>query len=177
MLPSDDKYLDLLERKITIATEDFITGKFCKLVLRISDENALTICDYVIAMKREINPRLSYRKYTIQFLSGLSKAVGIEKKFIDMTRDDVLCYLDKYRKSENEDPLHKWIGTYNTSLVTLFRFFKWLHYPDIEDSKRRIELSAKERKPDCIMGIKRLKRKEISCYKRSGLWTQEDDLA
>jgi hypothetical protein len=34
----------------------------------------------------------------------LSRAVGIEKKFIDMTRDDVLCYLDKYRKSENEDP-------------------------------------------------------------------------
>jgi uncharacterized protein YihD (DUF1040 family) len=177
MLPSYDKHLDLLERKITIATEDFITGKFCKLVLRISDENALTICDYVIAMKREINPRLSYKRSIVQILSELSKAVGIEKKFIDMTRDDVLCYLDKYRKSENEDPLHKWIGTYNTSLVTLFRFFKWLHYPDIEDSKRRIELSAKERKPDCIMGIKRLKRKEISCYKRSGLWTQEDDLA
>ena len=93
-----------------------------------------------------------------------------------MTRDDVLCYLDKYRKSENEDPLHKWIGTYNTRLVTLCRFFKWLHYPDIEDPKRRIELSAKERKPNCIMGIKRLKRKEISCYKPSDLWTQEDDL-
>jgi hypothetical protein len=26
------------------------------------------------------------------------------------------------------------------------------------------------------MGIKRLKRKEISCYKPSDLWTQEDDL-
>ena len=68
MLPSDDKHLDLLERKITIATEDFITGKFCKLVLRISDENALTICEYVIAMKREINPRLSYKRNNIQFL-------------------------------------------------------------------------------------------------------------
>ena len=34
----------------------------------------------------------------------LSKEVGIAKKFIDMTRDDVLCYLDEYRKSENEDP-------------------------------------------------------------------------
>ena len=44
----------------------------------------------------------------------LSRAVGIERKFIDMTRNDVLCYLDKCRKPENEDPLHKWIGTYNT---------------------------------------------------------------
>jgi integrase/recombinase XerD len=60
--------------------------------------------------------------------------------------------------------------------MALSRFFKWLHYPNIEDPKRRNELSALERRPDCIMGIKRLKRKEISCYKPSDLWTQEDDL-
>ena len=83
---------------------------------RISKKNALTICDYVIAMKREINPRLSYKKNNIQILSELSRAVGIEKKFIDTTRDDILLYLDKYRKSENDDPLHKWIGTYNLEL-------------------------------------------------------------
>jgi hypothetical protein len=35
-------------------------------------------------MKREMNPRFSYKKYTRQFLYELSKAVGIEKKFIDM---------------------------------------------------------------------------------------------
>ena len=61
----------LLERKISIATEDS-TDKFCKLVLkdrsRLSKENSLTVCEYVIAMKREINPRLSYKRYTIQFL-------------------------------------------------------------------------------------------------------------
>jgi hypothetical protein len=34
---------------------------------RISKKNALTICDYVIAMKREINPRLSYKKTTYRF--------------------------------------------------------------------------------------------------------------
>ena len=126
-------------------------------------------------MKREINLRLNYKRSTIAILAELSRAVGIEKKFIDMTRDDVLCYLDKYRKSENEDPLHKWIGTYNTRLVTLCRFFKWLHYPEVEDPKRRSELSELE-KPACIMGIKQLKRKEISCYKPSDLWSQEDDL-
>jgi integrase/recombinase XerD len=93
-----------------------------------------------------------------------------------MTRDDVLCYLDKCRKPENEDPLHKWIGSYNVKLVALSRFFKWLYYPNIEDPKRRSELSTLERKPACIMGIKQLKRKEISCYKPSDLWTQEDDL-
>lgn len=95
---------------------------------RLSQENALTISDYIIAMKREVNPRLNYKRNTIQILSGLSRAVGIQKKFIDMNRDDILCYRDNCRKPENEDPLHKWIGTYNTRLVILCRFFKWLHY-------------------------------------------------
>jgi integrase len=169
-----------LERKIILATEGFTTHKFCQLVLkdrnRLSKENALTICEYVIAMQREVNPRISYKKNTIQFISELSRAVGIEKKFIDMTRDDILSYLDKCRKPENEDPLHKWIGSYNSKLMVISRFFKWLFYPYVEESKRRNELSALERNPDCIMGIKQLKRKEISCYKPSDLWSQEDDL-
>ena len=179
---NDDVNFDvaMLERKIPIATKDFTTQKFCELILRdrsrLSKENALTICEYVIAMKREVNPRLSYKRYTIQFLSELSRAVRIQKKFIDMTRDNILCYLDKCRKPENEDPLHKWIGSYNTKLVILSRFFKWLYYPNVEDPKRRNELSTLERKPDCIMGIAKLKRKEVSCYKPSDLWTQEDDL-
>jgi integrase/recombinase XerD len=176
----NDKHLALLERKINLATEGFTTRKFCILVLRdrsrLSNENALTICDYIITMKREINPRLSYKRYTIQILAELSKTVGIEKKFIDMTRDDVLSYLHKCRKPENDDPLHKWIGTYNIRLVISCRFFKWLHYPNVEDPKKRSELSALEKKPDCIIGIKQLRRKEISCYKPSDLWTQEDDL-
>jgi integrase len=122
------------------------------------------------------NPRLTYKRYTIQFLAELSKVVGVATKFIDMTRDDVLCYLDKCRKPENEDPLYKWIGSYNTKLEIISRFFKWLYYPNIETPKRRNELSALERKPDCIMGISQFKRKEVSCYKPSDLWSQEDDL-
>jgi integrase/recombinase XerD len=39
-----------------------------------------------------------------------------------------------------------------------------------------VELSILEKKPDCIIGIKRLKRKEVSSYKPSDLWSQEDDL-
>jgi integrase len=188
--PTDDSFLNgkdnkgnplaVLDRKISLATEGFTTHRYCELVLkdrsRLLKENALIICEYVIAMKREINPRLSYKKNTIQVLSDLSRTVGIQKKFIDMTRDDILLYLDKYRKSENEDQLHKWIGTYNLGVVVLCRFFKWLYYPDISDPKRRSELSALERKPGCIIGIKQLKRKEISCYKPSDLWSQEDDL-
>jgi hypothetical protein len=78
----NDNDMILLDRKITMATEGFTTDRFCELVLkdrsRLSKENALTICEYVIAMKREVNPSLSYKRYTIQILAELSKAVGIE---------------------------------------------------------------------------------------------------
>ena len=74
---NDNDGLSLLERKINIATEGFTIHKFCELVLRdrnrLSKENALTICEYVIAMKREVNPRLSYKRYTIQFVSRVIK--------------------------------------------------------------------------------------------------------
>jgi integrase/recombinase XerD len=169
-----------LDRKITLAIEGFTTTKSPELILRdrtrLSKENALTVSNYIIAMKREINPRLSYIDHTIEFLSVLSRSVGIEKRFKDMTRDDILLYLDKCRRPENDDPLHKWIGTYNTRRIILFRFFKWLCYPAIANPDKRNELSTQERKPECIMDIPQLKRKEVSCYKPSDLWTQEDDL-
>jgi hypothetical protein len=91
-----------LDRKITLAIEGFTTNKFCELVLRdrsrLSKENALIVCDYIIAMKREINPRLNTIRTTIQFLTELSKSVGMEKRFEDMTRDDVLLYLEPIPK-------------------------------------------------------------------------------
>jgi integrase/recombinase XerD len=164
-----------------LATEGFpITTRYCELVLRdrgrLSKDNALVICDYIIATKREINPRLNTIRTTIQYLSELCKSLGIGKRFEDMTRDDILPYLDNNRKLENDDPLHKWIGSYNSKRTILFRFFKWLYYPNVANPSKRIELSNSERKPECIMDIPQLKRKEISCYKPSDLWSQEDDL-
>ncbi|HXX97315.1 MAG TPA: hypothetical protein VEL11_09395 [Candidatus Bathyarchaeia archaeon] len=76
--------LDLLEKKIIIATDGIMT-KFSESTLRdkLSKENALAVADYIIAMKREINPRLNYIKSTIQFLSEISRAIGVEKHFVE----------------------------------------------------------------------------------------------
>jgi len=85
-----------------------------------------------------------------------------------MNRQDVLSFLDSFRKPENSDPLHKWIGTYNQYTVLLIKFFKWLYYPDTEPHKRV--------KPPVVENIFQLRRKEQSIYKPSDLWTREDDL-
>lgn len=53
----DDKEKEL-DRKITIATEGFTTNKYCELVLRdrtrLSKENALAICNYIIDMNERL---------------------------------------------------------------------------------------------------------------------------
>jgi integrase len=174
----EDDEVFLLDRKISLAVEGFTTSS-CELTLRdrsrLSKENALTVCNYIVSMKREINPRFYTIRTIIQFLSELSKTVGIEKQFQDMTRDDILLYLDKCRKLENEDPMHRWIGSYNVKRNIVSKFFKWLYYPDIDSPKMRNELSNSERKPECIIGITQLKRKEVSCYKPSDIWAQDDD--
>jgi hypothetical protein len=74
-----------LNRKITLVTEGFsTTNKYCELILRdrnrLSKENALTVCDYMLAMKREINPRLTTMSNTIQFLSGAFKVCWRRKE-------------------------------------------------------------------------------------------------
>ena len=98
-------------------------------------------------MKREVNPRHNTIKTTIQFLAELSKTVGIDKKFNDMmaTNEDVLLYLDSCRKTENDDPLHKWIGTYNIKRIILFRFFKWLQYQNVQILAKGLNYLSREK--------------------------------
>jgi hypothetical protein len=71
-----------LDRKITLATECFTTTKSSELKdrTRLSEENTLTVCNYIIAFKHEVNPRPSYIQYTIQFLSELSKTCRDRKE-------------------------------------------------------------------------------------------------
>jgi integrase len=119
-------------------------------------------------MKSEVNLSDSYRRDVIEVLTKLSKYYKNNKNFRNMTRDDILSYLGSFRKHEELDPLHKWIGTYNLYRIHVQRFFKWLYYPEIEHKKRP--------KPPVVDNISKLKRKEVSIYAPSDLWTAEDDL-
>ena len=85
-------------------------------------------------MKTEINLSQNYRKDLIMFLPRFSDYVN--KNFKDVTRDDIISFLEGLRKTETKDPMHKWIGTYNLFRIHLLRFFKWLYSPDLEPGER-----------------------------------------
>ena len=118
-------------------------------------------------MRSETNLSDSYRRAVILTL-GLFSRFSKNKSFNSMTRSDVTLFLQNILKSEDVDPLHKPIGTYNYYNVILTRFFKWLYHPDMPAKSRP--------KPAVVENIAQLKRREISIYNPEDLWTEEDDL-
>ena len=154
------------DRKLEDATSE-LTPYFSKLLYKMSKENAWIVANYIASMRTEVNLSDHYRRDIIHEITNFSIFCS-GKSFRQITKDDILAFLDSFRKVEDIDPLHKWIGTYNTYRMHLIRFFKWLHYPNIEPDKRP--------KPEIIENIFILKRKEQSIYKPSDLWTEEDDV-
>lgn len=129
-------------------------------------KNQRTIYSYIEARRTETNLASSTQKVMIDNLNRFSRHA--KKDFHDVQRYDIVSFLNSLRRSETEDPNHKWIGTYNLQVVTISTFFKWLFYPTIEPKERS--------KPEILLNIKQLKRKETSTYKPTDMWTQDDDL-
>jgi len=121
------------DRKLEIVTSG-LAGEFSHLLQdKILREDALTVMDYMISLKAEVNPSVNYRKDITKCLTRFChyKQLIYSKNQINLKqldRKDVLAFLDSLQKSEFADPLHKWIGTYNLYRVHLIRFFKWLYF-------------------------------------------------
>lgn len=85
---------------------------YAKVLRILTEENATIIADYISAARTEVNLSDHYRKDLIQTLSLFSRHTG-NKYFRQMTRSDIISFLESFRKTDAADPLHKWIGTYN----------------------------------------------------------------
>lgn len=125
------------------------------------------IKEYFDAMQIEINPSVNYVNTNRNTLNKLSR-FHKNKPFANLKREDIISYLNSIRKSEEIDPLHKWIGTYNSRIRNLTRFFKWLYNPTKAPDQRP--------KPKLLYNVPQLHRKETLIYRPSDLWTLEDDL-
>ena len=64
--------------------------------------------------------------------------------------------------------MHKWIGTYNLYLTCITRFFKWFYYPDENHTNRP--------KSKVVENIPQFKRKEVSTYTPSDLWSLDGNI-
>ena len=155
------------EGKIQLALEG-LNPSIRRSLLGISKRNSAYIIGYIInELKRENNASVNYVRMNIYAIVDLVKHCKKSDMRI-ITREDVIAYLDSLKKTETQDPMHKWIGTHSLHRVILSKFFKWLYFSDIEQKKRP--------KPNVVENIPKYKRKEISIYKPTDLWSKEDDL-
>lgn len=157
-----------LQNKIEYVTkyQDSYVKKMLKALSESGPENANIICDFITAEQNEINIKESTKEWKIKNLVLLSRFLD-NKSFKQMTKEDILDYLNNIRKPESIDPLHKSIGTWNNRQILFLKFFRWLYNTDEPDHKKRIT-------PPCMQGVNILPRQEKSSYKPSDLWTNEE---
>ena len=114
-----------MDRKIDLVTEGSEPCYKKMLKERLLKNNANTVCDYIISSKRENNIGIHNIKLKMQTLVSFSEFIGtskaLNKDSTDITRDDVQMFLERYRKDDSADPLHKWIGTYNLKLMNFIQ--------------------------------------------------------
>jgi hypothetical protein len=131
-----------LEIKLQLALEG-LNPFIRRSLLGISKRNSAYILDYVInELKRENNASVNYVRMNIYAIVDLVKYCK-KPNIKTITRENVLSYLDSLKKTETQDPMHKWIGTHSLHRVILTKFFKWLYYSDIEPKERPSRMSLK----------------------------------
>jgi hypothetical protein len=105
----------IFDKKLCEVTSDLKRYRVAQLN-RIGEINSIFVVDFLYSNFREVYLKPASRSSTIDRLSQLS-SYHKNKSFKKMTADDVFLYLDSIRRTESEDLLHRWIGTYNLSVV------------------------------------------------------------
>ena len=116
----DSKNNNVLNNKIISITK--YQRKYIKTTLeelaKTDSDNINILCDYIIAEQNEINIKESTKEWKIKNLLSLLKFLNY-KNFKEITKQDILDFLNNKRKPESIDPTHKSIGTWN-NLQILF---------------------------------------------------------
>jgi hypothetical protein len=92
----------LFDRKVDLITEG-IDPFYVSMLRELSQDNALTIVNYILSMKNEIDLSDNYRKLDIYSLYRISKFFNNEKSYKNLVREDLLQFLDSLRKPEASD--------------------------------------------------------------------------
>jgi integrase len=143
-------------------------GYVLRAISKLTQENADVLCNYILAEQAAFNISESTKESKITRLAWLALHCK-NKPYKEMKAADIQSYLDSGRKSDDDDPLHKWIGYYNTKIKIFTKFFRWLYYHGQD-----VICSEERETPPPMQGIRFLKRKKVSNYRPEDLWTADD---
>lgn len=80
-----------------------------------SDVNKNKILDFYQYLK-SIGTSNSYQNQNIKQITNFARYLGRDKTFYDLTKNEIISFLDTKVKSSTADPDKKWITTWNDYL-------------------------------------------------------------
>ena len=98
------------DRKLDVITAGALPHVKQHLLTKISRVNCKVIVNYMLIMQTEVSPSDSYRISTVNALKHFAD-FHKAKTFAEIQRQDIIDFLDSFRKPESVDIFHKWIGT------------------------------------------------------------------
>jgi hypothetical protein len=116
-------------------------------VVNSTISNGKIIHDYIVAEEAEINIQESTKGDKIKKLCLLSRFFQHRKRFTELSKKDILSYLNSLRKPASDDPTHRSVGTYNGRQMVFMKFYRWLYNADEPDHRKRIT-------PPCMVGAR-----------------------
>ena len=123
--------------------------------------------DFYIWLTEEQDSSTRNASTYLKILRMFSMHVG-QKPINSISKEDVISFLDKRKKSVEDDPEKKWERTWNDYLARLIGFYKWLSNKDGDDDREDWET------PEPIKSIKKKKNKRDSSYSPNDVWSQDE---
>ncbi len=129
--------LDRVIDSITVGMSRKAFNSRLKALAKISFQNTPIFCDHILAEQIEQNIKPSAAESKVKLLIWLSDYHS-HKPFEQMTKQDILSYLNSIRKTcfyRSIPALDR--GSYNGRLRYLLKFFRWLYRREEPDYRRR----------------------------------------
>ncbi len=136
-------------------------------ITNLSEAHKKVLLQFKDFLVDEEDSTLTNASNYLRVLKLYSRDIG-NKDFKDVTRDDVLEFLNKRRKSIEEDPEKKWVRTWNDYLARLTGFYRWLYNHEITLDREDWNT------PEPFASIKKKKNKRDCSYTPNDVWENEE---
>jgi integrase len=163
----------IINDKVKLAVKGLWQPSIQKLFLEFqSDQDKELVADFILACVQEENIAVGTKRAYLIALARL--ASHVKKHFDVMTSQDLKTYLNSMQRDREQDPDQSWIRTQRAYGVPLFKFFKWLAYPEMTPHERRRHLPH-EKLPSVLKGVVlQVKRGSRTPVKNKDLWSDKD---
>ena len=108
----------------------------------------------------------------LKAMIAFANYLGPATSFFDIkSKEQILAFLDTKKKNDLEDPEEKWITTWNSYLVRIKYFFRWLYN---QRGKGTDTIPWTEWQTPSFVQIRYKKTKRLSPYSETEIWDRDE---